>query len=164
MRIVRQMLACSALAVSLGCYKYVPGALDTTPVGSKVQALLSTEGQMLLEERVGIYGRTVTGELLEVSGDSVLLAVRSARASAGIGSLYQRVDFSRSQILRIDQRQLDAARTTGLIAVAAGGLALILSQVFGDSNPGQLEPPDGGQVDRIFDGWILRIPVRILRE
>ncbi len=164
MRIVRQMLACSALAASLGCYKYVPATLDTTPVGSKVQALLSTEGQMLLEERVRINGRTVTGELLEVSGDSVLLAVRSARASAGIGSLYQRVDFPRSQILRIDQRRLDAARTTGLVAVAAGGLALILSQVFGDSNPGQIEPGDGGLVDRIFDGWILRIPVRILRE
>lgn len=164
MRIVRQMLACSALAVSLGCYKYVPATLDTTPVGSKVQALLSTEAQLLLEERVGIKGQTVTGELLEVSGDSVLLAVRSARASAGIGSLYQRVDFSRSQILRIDQRRLDAARTTGLIAVAAGGLALILSQVFGDSNPGQVEPPDDGTIERIFDGWILRIPVRILWE
>lgn len=164
MRIVRQMLACSALTVSLGCYKYVPATLDTTPVGSKVQALLSTEGQIFLEERVGIYGRTVTGELLEVSGDSVLLAVRSARASVGIGSLYQRVDFSRSQILRIDERRLDAVRTTGLIAVAAGGLALILSRVFGESNPGQMEPGDDGVLDRIFDGWILRIPVRILRE
>ena len=129
MRIVRQMLACSALAVSLGCYKYVPATLDTTPVGSKVHAMLSTEGQMFLEERVGISGQTVTGELLEVSGDSVLLAVQSARASASIGSLHQRVYFSRSQILRIDQRRPDAARTGGLIAVAAGGLALILSQV-----------------------------------
>ncbi len=164
MRIVRQMLACSALAVSLGCYKYVPATLDTTPVGSKVHALLSTEAQMLLEERVGISGQTVTGELLEVSGDSVLLAVRSARASAGIGSLHQRVYFSRSQILRIDQRRLDAALTSGLIAAAAGGLALILSQVLGDSNPGQVEPPDDGTIERIFDGWILRIPVRILRE
>ena len=163
MRIVRQMLACSALAVSLGCYKYVPATLDTTPVGSKVQALLSTEGQMLLEERVGIYGRTVTGELVEVTGDSVLLAVPSVRASTGLGSLYQRVYFSRSQILRIDQRQLDAARTGGLIAVAAGGLVLILSQVFGESNPGQIEPIDGGN-DRIANGWILRIPVGILRE
>lgn len=163
MRIVRQMLACSALAVSLGCYKYVPATLDTTPVGSKVQALLSTEGQMLLEERVGIYGRTVTGELVEVTGDSVLLAVPSVRASTGLGSLYQRVYFSRSQILRIDQRQLDAARTGGLIAVAAGGLVLILSQVFGESNPGQIEPINGGN-DRIANGWILRIPVGILRE
>jgi hypothetical protein len=119
---------------------------------------------MFLEERVGISGQTVTGELLEVSGDSVLLAVRSARASAGIGSLHQRVYFSRSQILRIDQRRPDAARTGGLIAVAAGGLALILSQVIGDSNPGQVEPPDDGTIERIFDGWILRIPVSILRE
>lgn len=163
MRIVRQMLACSALAVSLGCYKYVPATLDTTPAGSKVQALLSAEGQILLEERVGIYGRTVTGELWEVTGDSVLLAVPSVRASAGLGSLYQRVYFSRSQILRIDQRQLDAARTGGLIAVAAGGLVLILSQVFGESNPGQIEPINGGN-DRIANGWILRIPVGILRE
>ena len=164
MRIVRQMLACSALAASLGCYKYVPATLDTTPVGSKVQAMLSTEGQMFLEERVGISGRTVTGELLEVSGDSVLLAVRSARASAGIGSLYQHIDFSRSQILRIDQRRLDAALTGGLIAVAAGGLALILSQVIGDPNPGQVEQPNDGTIERIFDGWILRIPIGILRE
>lgn len=163
MRIVRRMLACGALAVSLGCYKYVPATLDTTPAGSKVQALLSVEGQVLLEERVGIYGRTVTGELVEVTGDSVLLAVPSVRASTGLGSLYQRVYFSRSQILRIDQRQLDAARTGGLIAAAAGGLVLILSQVFGESNPGQIEPINGGN-DRIANGWILRIPVGILRE
>ena len=157
MRIVRQMLACGALAVSLGCYKYVPATLDTTPAGSKVQALLSVEGQVLLEERIGIYGRTVTGELVEVTGDSVLLAVPSVRASAGVGSLYQRVYFSRSQILRIDQRQLDAARTGGLIAAAAGRLVLILSQLVGASNPGLVEPNNGGN-DRIANGWILRVP------
>lgn len=166
MSVARQILGCSAIAVSLGCYKYVPASLETTPVGSHVRALLSTEGQESLRQRLNLDTREVTGQLLELRGDSVLLTVRSERADddLGVGALYQRVDFPRSHLIRIDQRQVDVASTVGLIALAAGGVAVIVIQATSGGGPGQILPPDNGPDDRKARGWIFRIPLPIFRE
>ncbi len=163
MTVARQILAAAAVAISPGCYKYVPATIDTTPEGAQVQALLSTEGQISLRERLRVNLRTVDGEFLEVRGDTVLLSVRTTvlRDDFGNQSLYQRVDIPRSHILRIDQRQFDAIRTSGLIAVVAGGAALIIVQVFGERNPGQVQPIDGGPDDRRAIWSLLRIPLSI---
>ncbi len=163
MTVARQILAAAAVAISLGCYKYTPATIDTTPEGARVQALLSTEGQIALRERLRINLRMVDGEFLEARGDTVLLSVRTTtlRDDFGNQSLYQRVDLPRSHILRIDQRQFDAIRTGGLIAVAAGGAVLIIAQVFGERNPGQVEPINGGPDDRRATWSLLRIPFSI---
>ena len=163
MKVARQILAAAAVAISLGCYKYTPATIDTTPEGARVQALLSTEGEIALRERLRVNLRTVDGEFLEVRGDTVLLSVRTTtlRDDFGNQSLYQRVDIPRSHILRIDQRQFDAIRTSGLIAAVAGGAVLIIVQVFGDQNPGQMEPPDGTPDERRAIWSLLRIPFSI---
>ncbi len=163
MTVARQILVAAALAVSPGCYKYTPSTIDTTPEGAKVQALLSTEGQIALRERLRVDLRTVEGELLELRGDTVLLAVQTTtvRDDFGNASLYQRVDIPRSYILRIDQRQFDTPRTVGLIAVVAGAAVLVISQAFGEGNPGQIEPPDGGPDDRRAIWSLLRIPLSL---
>ncbi len=154
-------MAAAAVATSLGCYKYIPATIDTTPEGAHVQALLSTEGQVSLRERLRVNLRMVDGEVLEARGDTVLLSVRTTtlRDVFGNQSLYQRVDIPRSHILRIDQRRFDAIRAGGLIAVVAGGAALIIVQAFGERNPGQVEPPDGGPDDRRAIWSLLRIPL-----
>ncbi len=156
-------MAAAAVAISPGCYKYIPATIDTTPEGAHVQALLSTEGQIALRERLRVNLRTVDGEFLEARGDTVLLSVRTTtlRDDFGNRSLYQRVDLPRSHILRIDQRQFDAIRTGGLVAVLAGGAVLLVAQVFGERNPGQVEPPDGGPDDRRAIWSLLRIPLSI---
>ncbi len=165
MTVARQILAAAAVAISLGCYKYIPATIDTTPEGAHVQAMLSTEGQISLRERLLVNLRTVDGEFLEVRGDTVLLSVRTTtlRDDFGNQSLYQRVDIPRSHILRIDQRRFDAIRAGGLIAVVAGGAALIIAGVFGERNPGQVQPPDLGPDDRRARAmWsLLRIPLSI---
>ncbi len=163
MTVARQILAAAAVAISLGCYKYVPATIDTTPEGAQVQALLSAEGQISLRERLRVNLRMVDGEFLEARGDTVLLSVRTTvlRDDFGNQSLYQRVDIPRSHILRIDQRRFDAIRTSGLIAVVAGGAALIIVQVFGERNPGQVQPIDGGPDDRRAIWSLLRIPLSI---
>ena len=163
MTVARQILVAAALAVSPGCYKYTPSTIDATPEGAKVQALLSTEGQIALRERLRVDLRTVEGEFLELRGDTVLLAVQTAtvRDDFGNANLYQRVDIPRSYILRIDQRQFDTPRTVGLIAVVAGAAVLVISQAFGEGNPGQLPPPDGGPDDRRAIWSLLRIPLSI---
>ncbi len=92
-----------------------------------------------------------------------MLSVRTTtlRDDFGNQSLYQRDDIPRSHILRIDQRQSDPIRTGGLIAVVAGGAALIIAGVFGERNPGQVEPPDAVPDDRRAIWSLLRIPLSI---
>ncbi len=166
MSLTRQILTCSAIAVSMGCYKYVPATLETTPVGSKIRALLSTEGQAALSRRLNIDTREVTGELLESRGDTVLMTVRSERRDddLGSGALYQVVDIPTSHLLRIDLRQADMASTVGLVALAAGTAAVLIIGATSGGGPGQVLPPDNGPDERRTNGWIFRIPLPIFRE
>ena len=160
---LRLALGMSAIGLSLGCFKYVPATLDTAPVGSRVQALLSTEGQIVLRNRIGIDRTVLRGELLDRSGETVLLSVRSAGMSDEFGgrrSLYQRVDIPRSHILRVDQRVIDPARTGGIVAAAGGAAILLVLQAFGDRNPGQVDNGGGGP-DESIRSWILRLPLSI---
>ena len=163
MTVLKHTLGWLAITAGLGCYRWVPATIDTTPVGEQVQALLSTEGQIVLRERAAVDLRVVTGELLEAEGDAVLIAVRTSRSDDGFGGgpvLVQRIDIPRSHILRIDRRELDALRTSGIIAGAVGVAILLASQTFGDSNPGDAPTGDGGP-DEHVTRWIVRLPIRL---
>ena len=160
---MRLVLGIGAIGLSLGCFKYVPATLDTAPVGSRVQALLSTEGQIVMRNRIGIDRSLLRGELLDRSGETVLLSVRSTGMSDEFGArrpLYQRVDIPRSHILRVDQRVIDPARTGGIVAAAGGAAILLVLQAFGDRNPGQVDNGGGGP-DESIRSWILRLPLSI---
>ncbi len=160
---LRLALGICALGLSLGCFRYVPATLDTAPLGSHVQALLSTEGQIALRNRIGIDRPLLRGELLDRDGETVLLSVRSTGLADEFGGrqpLHQRVDILKSHSLRIDQRQLDPVRTGGIVAAAGGAATLILVGSIGERNPGQVDNTGGGP-DESIRSWILRLPLSI---
>ena len=163
MSVAHWALGCSAIVLSTGCFGYVPGTLDSAPVGAHIRAVLSTEGQIILRDRVGIDDQVLQGELLENGADTVLLAVRSSTITDEFGGqrpLFQRIDVPTSHILRVDVRRTDPVRTGALVGAGAGAAALIIAQVFGDRNPGQLDPSGGGPDERI-SSWISRLPFSI---
>ena len=163
MSVARWALGCSAIMLSTGCFSYAPATLDSTPVGGHVRAMLSTEGQIVLRDRVGIDTQFIQGELLENGGDAVLLAVRSGSISDEFGGqrpLFQRVDIPIGHILRVDQRRVDPVRTGAVVGAGAGAAILIIMRAFGDRNPGQVGPIDVGPDERI-SSWILRLPFSI---
>ena len=160
---LRPALGICAIGLSLGCFKYVPATLDTAPVGSHIRALLSTEGQIVLRNRIGIDRSLLLGELLDRSGETVLLSVRSTGMSDEFGArrpLYQRVDIPKSHILRVDQRVIDPARTGSIVAAGGGAITLLVLQAFGDRNPGQVDNGGGGP-DESISSWVLRLPFSI---
>ena len=163
MKLAKHTMGSCALALSLGCYTYVPTTLDVTPAGTHIQALMSTEGQIILRNRIGIDDPLLKGELLEQSGETVLMSVRSGSATDEFGmreSMYQRVDIPKSHILRVDQRQMDAFRTGSLIAAAAGAGVFLVIQATGERNPGDV-PNGGGGPDERVASWILGVPFSI---
>jgi len=150
----------ACVASSLGCYKYVPTTIESVPVGAHVKAAISAEAQDDLRSRVGLDLPVLEGEVIEENGDKVLLSVKSAKVESEFGarSLYQRVDVSRGSIVRVDVRQLDKPRTYGLIGAAAGVAALIVTQAFGESDPGSPNPPGNPPADH-KQGFLFWVPV-----
>ena len=152
----RSIAAMCALAVCAGCYKYEPSTLEAVAPNSKVKLLLSTEGEIALAEKTGIRTRELTGEIVEMDDQRLLVEVAGEDIDPefGGGKLNQRIDIPREHVLSIEARESDPARTGLLVAVSAGGVAVLVT--FGVSsgssgdNPGEPPGPDERRASWIF--------------
>jgi hypothetical protein len=139
------LCTCAALA-ALGCYTYAPSALEAVPVGTGVRALLSTEAQLALRDSVGMRQQTVHGTLLQRDGDRFLLALRAGDREWAVGShaLYQRVALTSRDVLQVEVRRFQRARTTALLLGIAAAATIVTIKVLRKGNPGMAGPPGGG--------------------
>jgi hypothetical protein len=161
MNVVKFALWAYASAVLAGCYTYAPATLETVPAGAKVRALLSTEAQVDLRDRVGIDARELEGSLVERDESKILLAVRVPPPATGFSTgeaVFQRIDIARQDVLRVDVRKVDGPRTAlfigGIAAAATAGVAAALQ----GSNPG--DPGGNGPgPEESRHRWFLRVPV-----
>ena len=148
-----------ALVAGAGCYKYEPSTLESIEPTNKVKLLLSTEGEILLAERTGIRARDLTGEIVEIDDQRLLIEVAGADVDPdfGGGTLNRRINIPREHVLRIEARESDPARTGLLVAVSAGGVAALvtLGVSSGTSGDNPVEPP-GPDERRAF--WIYLLP------
>lgn len=162
MRANRFALVVLAAVGGTGCYTYAPATLETVPEGARVKALISTEAQLDLERRAGIEVRELEGELVERSGDRILLSVRVPPPPTGLSSgrpLHQRIDLAPRDVLRLDVRKIDGGRTALFAGAVAGFAAILVAIAVSASNPG--DPPNGGTPPpESVVGWLIGIPVR----
>ena len=119
-----QVTLAVALISGQGCYRLEPVTLDAVPQGSKIRAVLSPAASDQLRLRHGIDGRQLDATVLAIQGAAVSLWVASVPLSRefGAGPLYQQVDVLKSDILRVDRRELDGSKTA---FVAVGGAAVL---------------------------------------
>lgn len=132
-----------ALSGAGACHTYVPATLESVPEGAAVRALLSTEAQTRLHQRSGMDLRELHGTLIRKASDRLLFEVRVPEAADAYTGrpLYQRLDVTPADVLRLDRRQVDGVRTGLMIGAAAGAAALLTVLALGDQNPG--DPPNG---------------------
>ena len=135
----------SGSAVVLGCYQYVPGSLDTVPIGARVKAQLSSEAELVLRDSLGIDARVVNGTLVEREPQRVLLQVRTASGARVFGdqSLYQRIAVTPPNVLRLEVREVNRVKTGALAAALVGVAALVIVELTKHNRPGSPEPPGG---------------------
>ena len=155
----RSIIGMLALMVCAGCYKYAPSTLESVEPSNKVKLLLSTEGEIALAEKTGIRTRELTGEIVEMDDQRLLVEVAGEEVDAefGGGKLNQRVEIPREHVLRIDAREPDPARTGLLVAVSAGGVAaLVTFGVSSGSSGGNGTTPPGPDERRA--SWIFLLP------
>ncbi len=131
------------LLTTLSCYTYAPATIETVPLGASVQGLLSTEAQLALRDSLGIGLGPIRGTLLERNGDRVLMAVRSVGTgpAPGAQTLYQRIEVAQRDVLRVDVRRIDKART---VLLATGALLVATAIVVEGFGGGFFGGDDGG--------------------
>ena len=144
-------LRLSILVLSLGCFRYVPAALETVPVGSRLRALISTEAQLRLRDSMGLDARELRGTLVEQGDGHLLLQVRTGSGSPELGGqpLEQRIVVSPGDLLRVDVRRLSPFRTGLTLAVFVGAATVVVYEAFVKGNPGTPEPPPGSMPEQI---------------
>jgi hypothetical protein len=130
------------------CYRYTPVPLQITPEGQQVRLLVTREGATELREvtEIGAEVPTLTGTIVEIEDQEILLRVPVAQRQAGFHtvSLDQTIRVPSGEILQVERRDFDRGKTAlfvgATVAVSAFVITSIMKAFGGDSsNPG--DPP-----------------------
>ena len=138
-----RLLLLTSLVLSQGCYRYVAARPGEVPMGTEVRLHVSPDAATRVEPVVGTGLQQLDGQL-ESWGNEVVLAVRVPASEGGVDrALRNRIVFSPNEVLAIEVRERDRAKTTllavGLGAVGVGAVVAALSGVFGGSQ--NTDPP-----------------------
>jgi hypothetical protein len=156
------LLARATLLIPLlaGCYEYQVIQPGAAAQGSDVRARVSAATSDRIAPLLGLPdARVVTGTVVQRDADGSLVVEVPTAPEPGPGgsvqSFAQRVSLGKSDILELESRKLDVARTgvvVGAIAVIGGSAAIAALH----GSPGTDKPP-------VVSGTEIRIPVWRLR-
>ena len=142
------------LPLLTGCFSYALVEPSTAQPGTQVRAHLSPAAVERLTPLLGqVEDRRIAGTLLENSPASILIEVPKLVPDGGaaVQTLNQRVSLTRADLIGLETRTLDRARTGLVVAGAAVVVAVAAAKAFhGQGSSGGTIP--GGGTD-------LRIPL-----
>jgi hypothetical protein len=144
-----------------GCYSYTPITAAAAPAGSEVRARITGAAS----DRVGpllhsFETRVLVGNVVENNAGTMVLQVplgAMPNVTETLVPLQTRIPLAAADLVSLEQRRLDATRTTmligGIVAGMAAGVAVAL-KAGGGAEPGKgsEEPPP-----------IVRIPIWRIR-
>lgn len=134
------------LAVTGGCYRYVPSDVELAPPGDDVRILVTRQGASQLNEVAPGAAATgmVSGKLERVEGDDLLLSVPVGERREGFMTIdmTQTIRVPRGEILNLESKEFDTAGTALVVAAAAAiGTGIVFGIIEGFGNT---PPPDEG--------------------
>ena len=151
MRRVYRWVGVAGLMVVPACYRSVPIATSTPPVGETVSFVISDRGRVGLGDRLGPAVARVDGRVVEAGSEEFVVSVFRVASLGGQTSTWsgETIRLDRQFVDRLQGRQLDKKRTWLLAAgvtsvvvyfVATRGLGGLFQ---GEDDPGeQKDPPD----------------------
>ena len=146
----RYQPVCLAPLLLAACYTYTPIESGVARPGASVRARVTPSASGRIGPLIGATdARLVIGTLVENNDGALIVEVATivpADAGTGIQALHQRVSIARSDLVELETRTLDRARTaavTGAAVIVVGGGALRSFKGNGSSE-GQ---PTGGSTD-----------------
>lgn len=148
-------LAAFAAPLAAGCYSYTAAQPSSVAPGVTVRARITPAAGERIAPLLGTTPRSLTGKLISDLRDTLIIevpAVMQAEVGSSVQTLHQRVSVPRSEIIFLEIRELNRARTYGLV----GGAALILGWALIDvlnGEPGSERIPGGGGQDNRAPVW-----------
>jgi hypothetical protein len=131
-RSVSLLAAFGCIVASTGCFSYLEVPSTNVAPGTRVRALLSTEGQVRLGPVLGGPQQELEGEVVEVDPESLLLLARVGVSNTpnGVFLERQRLQIEQREILRLEARRLERNKTAAISALSAGALVGIAIWLF----------------------------------
>jgi hypothetical protein len=145
------------MPLMVGCYSYTPITPAAAPTGSEVRARITGAASDRVSPLLHSFDtRVLVGNIVENNAGSMILQVPMGampNIAETIVPLQTRIPLAAADVVSLEQRKLDATRTTILIGgIAAGvvaGVAVALKAGGGaEAGKGPDEPPP-----------IIRIPI-----
>lgn len=132
------------------CYTYAPATPAALQPGMGVRVRVNASTAERVAPLLGATdARVLSGKLIDNPSGTLIVEVPTV-VQTGVGSatqsLYQRISLAPAEIVELESRRLDRARTTivvGAAAAVAGSVAIAALR----SNPGLDHPPSGSSTD-----------------
>jgi len=143
--IARRLAWLAVLVLGSACYRDVP--VERPRPGMELRARLRVEAAVRRSGESGELVRQVSGSLVAVRGDTLLLDVPVARGLVGLQEVVLRdtVALGRSEIEALFERRVALGRTALVAAGLVAGTVAVASGIrsVAGGEPGE-EPEDGG--------------------
>src|SRR5437868_3144857 len=129
----RRWAALLCLSLTAGCYEYVTSDLTAVPNDAYVRVYLSRRGMGDVPREIPSSTTYLTGRIVAVTRDSILIQVPVSRSIEGNGArdLAQNVYLPIGEVISVDRRRFSPGRT-GLAMVA--GVGFVSATVLGISS------------------------------
>lgn len=123
----------AALVSASACYNYVPTEVGVVSPGEDVRLRVSREGGEELARTIesNEIQLEVSGQFEGLERGSVLLRIPVVRDPTGLRpAIQQVVRLPEGDVLTVDRRELSVGKTAAVVAVGAGAVGFLLTQVF----------------------------------
>ncbi|MBV6522503.1 MAG: hypothetical protein MNPFHGCM_02651 [Gemmatimonadaceae bacterium] len=146
------VIAVTLLPFGTGCYRYAPVKMTDVSPGMDVRARVSAEASARIAPLLGVTSaRTLTGTLITSVPDTIMVEVPATGVPdpGTVGpALSQRISIPRSDLVELEVRSLNRARTAAIVGGSAVVLvSLLLNVMKGD--PAMEKTPGGGGSESI---------------
>ena len=149
--------------VSAGCYRYVAADVATVDPQEDVRIVVTEQAAARLSPDLGMYTTSLNGRLREEAHDSLSISVPVTRAYQGrlLESGWQTLFLGRTEVLRVQRRELSRTRTVAAGVGAVAVLALVVNTVVQwiDPNPGTEESPPPPPAPSVRPSGFFPIPI-----
>jgi|SRR2546423_5258737 len=141
----RRTIAVITLATTGACYTSLPVESFPPPVGNDLVAMLTDNGSAEMASVVGPRVTGVSGRYLGLSGDSLLLSVKTVIKRDGNEEFWrgEQVGILRSNVATLSRRQFSPVRSGAIVGGLVAALIGITSYVISGSagHTGNRPPP-----------------------
>jgi len=139
-----------AMPLLVGCYTYAPIEPAAVPAGVEVRARITGAASDRVAPLLGSFNtRELVGNVVENNGGAIVLQV-STGAMPNVAELIvpmqTRIPLTAADMVSLERRKVDVARTSIFVGAIAAGVALAAVAALhaggeGDAGKGPPEPP-----------------------